>query len=157
MSLGCTSRKCACSNKQGSRYIMEVLVPCIVIFAHGSQLQKYGWNTHSLRCQLWCSCHNCTMYTYKLNPIEPSICPWLHSHYATVTITVFPPFALSIFCRFYRIPFTTHMKKCIPHVVQWIFMVKWSDHTCVILTTNVNNNLPLVVSSHRWSITCVYM
>ena len=31
---------------------------------------------------------------------------------------VFPPLTLSIFCRFYGIPFTTHMKKNITHVVQ---------------------------------------
>ena len=36
----------------------------------------------------------------------------------TGPIGVFPPLALPIFCRFYRIPFTTHEKN-ITHVVQW--------------------------------------
>ena len=31
------------------------------------------------------------------------------------------------------------------------------DHTCVILATSVKNNLPLVVSSHGWHITSVYL
>ena len=40
-------------------------------------------------------------------------------------IRVFPPLTLSIFCRFYRIPFTTYMKNNITHVVQCDSM--WSN------------------------------
>ena len=46
----------------------------------------------------------------------------------------FPPLAHSIFCRFYRISFTTHKKKNITHVVQWLFM---TNLTPVVLTSNV--------------------
>ena len=55
---------------------------------------------------------------------------------------VFPPLAVSIFCRFYGMPFTTHMKKNITYVVQWLYKVKLSNLKCVVLTTSVKNNLP---------------
>ena len=42
----------------------------------------------------------------------------LHRVGVNASNRVFPSLALSIFCRFYRIPFTTHMKKNITHVVQ---------------------------------------
>ena len=48
-------------------------------------------------------------------------------------IRVFPPLALSIICRFYRIPFTTHMKTNITHPVQWLFMVKTSTVVSYVL------------------------
>ena len=47
-------------------------------------------------------------------------------------IRVFPPLTLSIFCRFYRISFTTYMKNNITHVVQWLYVIKLSNLICVI-------------------------
>ena len=43
---------------------------------------------------------------------------------------VFPPLALSIFCRFFGIPFTTHMKKNITYGTMTLHGL--SNHTYVV-------------------------
>ena len=44
--------------------------------------------------------------------------------------------------KFYWISFATHMKKNMTCVVRWLYMVKLSNLTCIILITSVKNNLP---------------
>ena len=79
-------------------------------------------------------------YTCRYNPNQSiatkkvwiCVCPQCSNR----PIRVFPPLALSIFHRFYGISFTMLIKKNITHLEQWLYMVKLSNFTCVVLTTS---------------------
>ena len=61
--------------------------------------------------------HPCELTTYS-KLFLTLVVKRTHMRLNSLTIRVFPPQALSIFCKFYGIPCTTHIETSITHVVQ---------------------------------------